>query len=157
MHGTDTFTKNLFTRRKLEDFAPTGRPSRANRQPAYVQLMRTRPLLTGMFEEKVKSGQPNIASERSSRAMLLQPMYLAWPERHLTRPMLYNLPIHWFIGLSTEDVARVLNVSTNYCEGPFEQAPEIECFYKLKAIAQQQWPRLHAASPSHQMISASCG
>src|SRR3977135_3965171 len=103
MRGADTFTENLFTLRKLEDFVPADHPLRAIRKMANAALAKMDRLFAGMYEAEIKGGRPSIAPEKLLRAMLLQVLYSVRSERQLVEQINYNLLFRWFVGLSIED------------------------------------------------------
>jgi transposase len=63
MRGADTFTENLFTMRKLEDFIPADHPLRVIRQMANAALEKMNDLFAEMYEADIKGGRPSIAPE----------------------------------------------------------------------------------------------
>src|SRR5258708_26670770 len=103
MRGADTFTENLFTLRKLEDFVPADHPLRSIRKMANAALAKMDRLFAGMYEADIKGGRPSIAPEKLLRAMLLQVLYSVRSERQLMEQVQYNLLFRWFIGLSMDD------------------------------------------------------
>lgn len=68
--GADTFTENLFTMRRLEDFVLANHPLSAIRELINESLVRMDGLFFGMYEADIKSGRPSIALEKLLRAML---------------------------------------------------------------------------------------
>src|SRR3978361_252562 len=112
MRGADTFTENLFTLRKLEDFVPADHPLRSIRQMANSALAKMDRLFAGMYEADIKGGRPSIAPEKLLRAMLLQVLYSVRSERQLMEQTHYNMLYRWFIGLSMDDAVWVPTVFT---------------------------------------------
>ncbi len=58
MRGAETFTENLFTLRKLEDFVPADHPLRSIRKMANAALAKMDRLFAGMYEADIKGGGP---------------------------------------------------------------------------------------------------
>src|ERR1700726_732008 len=103
MRGADTFTENLFTLRKLEDFVPADHPLRSIRKMANAALAKMDRLFAGMYEADIKGGRPSIAPEKLLRAMLLQVLYSVRSERQLMEELNYNMLFRWFVGLNMDD------------------------------------------------------
>ena len=97
MRGADTFTENLFTLRKLEDFVPADHPLRSIRKMANAALAKMDRLFAGMYEADIKGGRPSIAPEKLLRAMLLQVLYSVRSERQLMEQVQLTC---CFVGLS---------------------------------------------------------
>lgn len=75
MRGTDAFTEQLFTLKKLDDFVPADHPLRPIRERVNAALVRLDGLFEQMYEPSWKGGRPSIAPEKLVRAMLLQVFY----------------------------------------------------------------------------------
>lgn len=135
MRGADTFTENLFTMRRLDDFVPDNHPLRAVRQMVNLALKNIEPLLSGMYAADIKGGRPSIAPEKLLRAMLLQIFYSIRSERLLMEQTQYNLLFRWFIGLSMDDTVWVPTVFTKNRERLIEHDAVIELFNEVLAIA----------------------
>lgn len=103
MRGPDTFTENLFSLKKLDDFVPATHPLRAIRAMVNDALSQLEDLFAGMYEDASKGGRPSIAPQKLLRAMLLQVLYSVRSERLLMEQVQYNLLFRWFIGLSMDD------------------------------------------------------
>src|SRR5258707_5529931 len=135
MRGADTFTENLFTLRKLEDFVRADHPLRSIRKMANAALAKMDRLFAGMYEADIKGGRPSIAPEKLLRAMLLQVLYSVRSERQLMEQVQYNLLFRWFIGLSMDDAVWVPTVFTKnrdrLLEGDIAQA----FFLEVRAAA----------------------
>jgi transposase len=112
MRGADTFTENLFTLRKLDDFVPADHPLHATRKMANAALAKMDRLFAGTYEAEIKGGRPSIAPEKLLRAMLLQVLYSVRSERQSMEQVQYNLLFRWFIGLSMYDALWVPTVFT---------------------------------------------
>ncbi len=102
MRGADTFTKSLFSIKKLEDFVPATHPLRAIRVMVNEALERLEDLFAGIYEDTSKGGRPSIAPQKLLRAMLLQVLYSVRSERLLMEQVQYNLlfPTCCFAGSS---------------------------------------------------------
>ncbi len=61
MRGTDVFTENLFTMRRLDDFVPADHPLRPIREMVNAALAQMQSLFTGMYAPGCKGGRPSIA------------------------------------------------------------------------------------------------
>jgi len=61
MRSVDTFTENLFTLRKLEDFVPADHPLRSIRKIANAALAKMDRLFAVMYEADIKGGRPSNA------------------------------------------------------------------------------------------------
>src|SRR5476651_1248758 len=135
MRGADSFTENLFTLRKLEDFVPADHPLRSIRKMANAALAKMDRLFAGMYEADIKGGRPSIAPEKLLRAMLLQVLYSVRSERQLMEQVQYNLLFRWFVGLSMDDPVWVPTVFSKnrdrLLEGDIAQA----FFLEVRAIA----------------------
>lgn len=81
MRGTDVFSEQLFTVKKLDDFIPSSHPLRPIRERVNVALVRLNGLFEKMYEPGWKGGRPSIAPEKLARAMLLQVFYSIRSER----------------------------------------------------------------------------
>ena len=110
MRGADTFTENLFTMRRLEDFVPADHPLRAVRALVNEALVKMDGLFSKMYEADIKDGRPSIAPEKLLRGMLLQVFYSVRSERQLMKQTRYNLLFRWFIGLAMDDAVWVPTV-----------------------------------------------
>jgi transposase len=140
MRGADTFTENLFTLRKLEDFVPADHPLRSIRKMANAALAKMDRLFAGMYEADIKGGRPSIAPEKLLRAMLLQVLYSVRSERQLMEQVQYNLLFRWFIGLSMDDAVWVPTVFTKNRERLIKHDAVIEFFNEVVGIAEnKQW------------------
>jgi transposase len=135
MRGADTFTENLFTMRRLDDFVPDNHSLRAVRRTVNLALKNIEPLLSGMYAADIKGGGPSIAPEKLLRAMLLQIFYGIRSERLLMKQTQYNLLFRWFIGLSMDDTVWVPTVFTKNRERLIELDAVIELFNEVLAIA----------------------
>lgn len=96
MREADTFTKSLFTMRRLDDFVPDNHPLRPVRKMVNAALKNIEPLLSGMYAADIRGGRPSIAPEKLLRAMLLQIFYSIRSERLLMEQTQYNLLFRWF-------------------------------------------------------------
>jgi hypothetical protein len=67
MRGADTFTENLFTLRKLEDFVPADHPLCSIRKMANAALAKMDRLFAGMYEADIKGGQRSMPAAWLSR------------------------------------------------------------------------------------------
>ena len=137
MRGADTFTENLFTLRKLEDFVPADHPLRSIRKMANAALAKMDRLFAGMYEADIKGGRPSIAPEKLLRAMLLQVLYSVRSERQLMEQVQYNLLFRWFIGLSMDDAVWVPTVFTKNRERLIKHDAVIEFFNEVVGIAEK--------------------
>ena len=95
MRGADTFTKGLFTVKKLDDFVPANHPLRVIRTMVNKALAEMGELFAKMYEGDAKGGRPSIAPEKLLRAMLLQVLYTIRSERQLMEQTQYNLLFRW--------------------------------------------------------------
>jgi len=138
MRGADTFTENLFTLRKLEDFVPADHPLRSIRKMANAALAKMDRLFAGMYEADIKGGRPSIAPEKLLRAMLLQVLYSVRSERQLMEQVQYNLLFRWFIGLSMDDAVWVPTVFTKNRERLIKHDAVIEFFNEVVGIAENK-------------------
>src|SRR3978361_918610 len=143
MRGVDTFTENLFTLRKLEDFVPADHPLRSIRKMANAALAKMDRLSAGMYEADIKGGRPSIAPEKLLRAMLLQVLYGVRAELQLMEQVQYNLLFRWFIGKSMDDAVWVPTVSTKNRERLINHDAIIEFFNEVVGIAEKNcWLRV---------------
>lgn len=138
MRGADTFTENLFTVRKLEDFVPGDHPLRSIRVMANKALKRMDTLFAKMYAADIKGGRPSIAPEKLMRAMLLQVLYSVRSERQLMDQVQYNLLFRWFIGLSMDDAVWVPSVFSKNRERLIEHDAVVEFFNEVLHIADQR-------------------
>jgi len=112
MRGADTFSEQLFTLKKLDDFVPASHPLRSMRVMVNEALAQMSELFAQMYADDIKGGRPSIAPEKLLRAMLLQVLYSIRSERQLMEQTEYNLLFRWFIGLSMDDAVWVPTVFT---------------------------------------------
>lgn len=138
MRGSDTFTENLFSVRKLDDFVPAVHPLRPIRTMVNAALVKMDALFAGMYEAPIKGGRPSIAPEKLLRAMLLQVFYSIRSERQLMEQTQYNLLFRWFIGLSMDDEVWVPTVFTKNRERLIAHDAVIELFNLVLQQAQAQ-------------------
>src|ERR1700735_4119997 len=138
MRGADTFTENLFTLRKLEDFVPADHPLRSIRKMANAALAKMDRLFAGMYEADIKGGRPSIAPEKLLRAMLLQVLYSVRSERQLMEQVQYTLRFRCFIGLSMDDAVWVPTVFTKNRERLIKHDAVIEFFNEVVGIAENK-------------------
>ncbi|ACC72389.1 IS5-like element ISBph3 family transposase [Paraburkholderia phymatum] len=138
MRGVDTFTENLFSVRKLDDFVPTSHPLRSIRVMANEALAKMDRIFAGMYEADIKGGRPSIAPEKLLRAMLLQVLYSIRSERQLMEQTQYNLLFRWFIGLSMDDSVWVPTVFTKNRERLIRHDAVVEFFNEVLSIAQKK-------------------
>src|SRR3978361_669564 len=134
MRGVDTFTENLFTLRKLEDFVPADHPLRSIRKMANAALAKMDRLFAGMYEADIKGGRPSIAPEKLLRAMLLQVLYSVRSERLLMEQLQYNLLFRWFVGLNMDAPVWVATVFTKNRDRLLEG--EIASLFFASVVAQ---------------------
>ena len=104
MRGVDSYTENLFSSVKLDDFVPATHPLRTIRTWVNEALAEMDSKFAAMYEADIKGGRPSIAPEKLMRAMLLQVLYSVRSERQLVEQINYNLLFRWFVGLSIDDV-----------------------------------------------------
>jgi transposase len=104
MRGADSYTENLFSSVKLEDFVPANHPLRPIRTWVNEALAGMDAKFSAMYEADVKGGRPSIAPQKLMRAMLLQVLFSIRSERQLVEQITYNLLLRWFVGLSIDDV-----------------------------------------------------
>jgi transposase len=104
MRGADSYTENLFSSVKLDDFVPTNHPLRPIRTWVNEALAGMDAKFSAMYEADIKGGRPSIAPEKLMRAMLLQVLFSIRSERQLIEQITYNLLFRWFVGLSIDDV-----------------------------------------------------
>ena len=98
MRGIDSFTENLLTMRRLEDFIPAHHALRPIRQITSAALAKMEGLLTRMYEADARNGRPSIAPEKLLRAMLLQVLYSVRSAGQLMEQVQYNMLFRWFAG-----------------------------------------------------------
>jgi transposase len=104
MRGVDSYTENLFSSVKLDEFVPANHPLRTIRAWVNEALAKMDSKFTAMYEADIKGGRPSIAPEKLMRAMLLQVLFSIRSERQLVEQITYNLLFRWFVGLSIDDV-----------------------------------------------------
>ena len=103
MRGPDSYTENLFSSVKLDDFVPANHPLRPIRTWVNEALATMDERFSAMYEADIKGGRPSIAPEKLMRAMLLQVLFSIRSERQLIEQITYNLLFRWFVGLSMDD------------------------------------------------------
>lgn len=140
MREADTFTKSLFTMRRLDDFVPDNHPLRPVRKMVNAALKNIEPLLSGMYAADIRGGRPSIAPEKLLRAMLLQIFYSIRSERLLMEQTQYNLLFRWFFGLSMDDTVWVPTVVSKNRERLIAHDAVIELLNEVLAIANKnEW------------------
>lgn len=140
MREADTFTKSLFTMRRLDDFVPDNHPLRPVRKMVNAALKNIEPLLSGMYAADIRGGRPSIAPEKLLRAMLLQIFYSIRSERLLMEQTQYNLLFRGFIGLSMDDTVWVPTVFSKNRERLIAHDAVIELLNEVLAIANKnEW------------------
>lgn len=135
MRGSDEFTEQLFTVKRLEDFVPTDHPLRPVRLMVNQALARMDGLFSSMYAPNHLGGRPSIAPEKLLRAMLLQVFYSIRSERQLMEQTQYNLLFRWFIGLSMDAEVWVPTVFTKNRERLIAQDAVVALFNEVLAIA----------------------
>lgn len=138
MRGTDVFTEQLFTVKRLEDFVPADHPLRPVRTMVNKALQRLDGLFEGMYEPTRKGGRPSIAPEKLARAMLLQVLYSIRSERQLMEQVQYNLLFRWFIGLSMDDAVWVPTVFSKNRARLIEHDVVVALFNEIMVMADNE-------------------
>lgn len=138
MRGADTYTENLFTFSKLDDFIAKSHPLRAIREMANAALKKMDRLFAKMYEADVKGGRPSIAPEKLLRAMLIQVLYSIRSERQLMEQTRYNLLFRWFIGLAMDDAVWVPTVFTKNRERLIKHDAVVAFFNEIVALAEKK-------------------
>jgi len=103
MRGADSYSENLFSTIRLDDFVPANHTLRAIRGWMNETLARMDERASAMYEADVRGGRPSIAPEELMRAMLLQVLFSIRSEQQLVEQINYNLLFRWFVGLSIDD------------------------------------------------------
>ena len=104
MRGADSYSENLFSTVRLEEFVPATHPLRPIRDWVNQALAGMDQKFSAMYEADRKGGRPSIAPEKLMRAMLLQVLFSIRSERQLVEQITYNLLFRWFVGLSIDEV-----------------------------------------------------
>jgi len=138
MRGPDTFTENLFSVKKLDDFVPASHPLRLIRVMVNEALEKLEDLFAGMYEDVSKGGRPSIAPQKLLRAMVLQVLYSVRSERLLMEQVQYNLLFRWFIGLSMDDSVWVPTVFTKNRERLIKHDTVVAFFNEVLAQAERK-------------------
>jgi transposase len=158
MRGADTFSEQLFTLKKLDDFVPASHPLRSVRRMVNEALVEMGELFTQMYADDVRGGRPSIAPEKLLRAMLLQVLYSIGSERQLMEQTEYNLLFRWFIGLSMDDPVWVPTVFTKNRERLIEHDAVVAFFSEvLKQADKKKWLSKEHFSVDGTLIQAWAG
>lgn len=116
MRGADSYTENLFSSVKLDDFVPANHPLRPIRTWINEALAGMDGKFSTMYEADIKGGRPSIAPEKLMRAMLLQVLFSIRSECQLIEQITYNPLFRWFVGLSIDDAVWNHSVFSNGCQ-----------------------------------------
>ncbi len=112
MRGADTFSEQLFTLKKLDDFVPAKHLLRIIRAMGNEALAEMGDLFAQMYKDDIKGGRSSITPEKMLRGTLLQVLYSIRSKRPLMEQAECNLLFRWFIGLSMDDSVWALTVVT---------------------------------------------
>ena len=138
MRGSDSYTENLFSSVKLDDFVPASHPLRSIRTWVNEALTQMDSKFSAMYEADIKGGRPSIAPEKLMRAMLLQVLFSIRSERQLVEQITYNLLFRWFVGLSIDDVVWNHSVFSKNCDRLIEHEAVTELFNATVNMAQER-------------------
>lgn len=137
MRGADSYTENLFSSVKLDDFVPANHPLRTIRTWVNEALTKMDSKFSAMYEADIKGGRPSIAPEKLMRAMLLQVLFSIRSERQLVEQITYNLLFRWFVGLSIDDVVWNHSVFSKNRDRLIEHEAVTEMFNATVNMAEQ--------------------
>jgi transposase len=158
MRGADTFSEQLFTLKKLDDFVPAKHPLRVIRSMVNEALAGMGDLFAQMYADDIKGGRPSIAPEKLLRGMLLQVLYSIRSERQLMEQTEYNLLFRWFIGLSMDDAVWVPTVFTKNRQRLIEHDAVVAFFNEvLKQADKKKWLSKEHFSVDGTLIQAWAG
>ena len=138
MRGVDSYTENLFSSVKLDDFVPGNHPLRTIRTWVNEALTEMDSKFSAMYEADIKGGRPSIAPEKLMRAMLLQVLFSIRSERQLVEQITYNLLFRWFVGLSIDDVVWNHSVFSKNRDRMIEHDAVTEMFNATVNMAEQR-------------------